>query len=489
MIKKFKRRDIIILAILALLILLLPLFIRSLSNQRFEPREKAAEPPSASYGAITISPQSGTKFVGDILQGTISFTAPQAISSLSLRITYPYSGTTPELNIVDQNGNSVNKVTASSALTSTGDWAFPVNSVTRGSGLVTIDLAAINTSTIGFTSNTPVTLATFYFKINSASSQPITLTLDGGQSMMMTKASPTQNILDPSGTSVTYTLTTDNIPPEPVQNLDSSSASDFSSVTLSWQAPAEVGAQGSSVASYDIRYSTSPLSDSNWATATQATGEPTPGSPGTTQTFTISGLDSGVTYYFALKSTDSSGNISQMSNVFSITTKASYLDGVSFKMQGVTGSYINKSVTVSLEGTSLSNSYALDVMTDTQGVLRAVRGVELLGIPVKVGGVNYQVFVKDEGYLRKKLGSLTLYPGNTSYDPSWVNQVMLAGDFDSNNILNIIDIGKILSVYTALTVPVNSGNIIYDVDANNIIDIRDIAIVLSNYISLEVRGD
>ena len=46
-------------------------------------------------------------------------------------------------------------------------------------------------------------------------------------------------------------------------------------------------------------------------------GLPAPGVPGTTESFTIPGLETGVTYHFAIKTVDAAGNWSPLSNVLS----------------------------------------------------------------------------------------------------------------------------------------------------------------------------
>lgn len=72
--------------------------------------------------------------------------------------------------------------------------------------------------------------------------------------------------------------------------------------------------------SYDVRYSTSPITAANWGSATQVTGEPVPAAPGTAQSVTVNGLSRQTTYYFAAKILDEAGNPSALSNVVSITT-------------------------------------------------------------------------------------------------------------------------------------------------------------------------
>jgi len=92
-----------------------------------------------------------------------------------------------------------------------------------------------------------------------------------------------------------------------------------SSVRLNWIAPGDDGSTGTADA-YDIRYSTSPITESNWDNATQATGEPAPLVAGTSQSFVVSGLSMETTYYFAIKTADEVPNWSGLSNVVNATT-------------------------------------------------------------------------------------------------------------------------------------------------------------------------
>lgn len=91
------------------------------------------------------------------------------------------------------------------------------------------------------------------------------------------------------------------------------------SLALRWTAPGDDGSTGTA-ASYDIRYSTSAITNANWASATQATGEPTPTAGGTVQTFTLGGLSGSQTYYVAIRATDDRGNVGALSNVVNGTT-------------------------------------------------------------------------------------------------------------------------------------------------------------------------
>ncbi len=83
-------------------------------------------------------------------------------------------------------------------------------------------------------------------------------------------------------------------------------------LVLRWTAPADPGV--GAVSRYDVRMSTSPISAGNFASATQVPSA-TPSAPGTTEKLVVRNLGPGVSYWFAVKSVDASGNWSPISNV------------------------------------------------------------------------------------------------------------------------------------------------------------------------------
>lgn len=99
------------------------------------------------------------------------------------------------------------------------------------------------------------------------------------------------------------------------------SATTSSAITLTWTAPGDDGAVGQAT-SYEIRYSTSPITDQNFSQATLASGAPVPQPAGSTETFTVNNLSAGTLYFFALKTRDEVGNTSILSNVASKQTAA-----------------------------------------------------------------------------------------------------------------------------------------------------------------------
>ena len=110
----------------------------------------------------------------------------------------------------------------------------------------------------------------------------------------------------------------DATPPSTVADL-TVTGSTGTSLALRWTAPGDDGSTGTA-SSYDIRYSTSPITGANWNSATPATGEPTPLAGGTLQTYTLNGLSGSQTYYVAIRATDDRGNLGGLSNIASGTT-------------------------------------------------------------------------------------------------------------------------------------------------------------------------
>ncbi len=116
--------------------------------------------------------------------------------------------------------------------------------------------------------------------------------------LMLAKFSPTLNNLSVKGTSISY-------------------------CTLEWTAP---GINSNHADEYDIRYSESNITELNWGSATQVSGETIPKNGGSTETFTVSGLAQDTTYYFAIKFRNDA-SWSDLSDVVSAHTGVIYGNG------------------------------------------------------------------------------------------------------------------------------------------------------------------
>lgn len=85
-------------------------------------------------------------------------------------------------------------------------------------------------------------------------------------------------------------------------------------VALAWTAPGDDRTTGRAT-SYLLRYSSAPINADNWTAATLVATLPAPAEPGSYEAFTVTGLTTGATYYFALRTRDEVGNFSDLSNL------------------------------------------------------------------------------------------------------------------------------------------------------------------------------
>ncbi len=111
----------------------------------------------------------------------------------------------------------------------------------------------------------------------------------------------------------------DSVSPATVSDVSVTSTGVFSA-NLSWSATGDDGTEGQA-SFYDLRYSTSPITEANFDTlpSQSAIAEQ---APGATETFEITGLEHSTTYYVALKASDNVANKSALSNVVSLTTQS-----------------------------------------------------------------------------------------------------------------------------------------------------------------------
>ncbi|MBT1686559.1 Ig-like domain-containing protein [Dawidia soli] len=109
----------------------------------------------------------------------------------------------------------------------------------------------------------------------------------------------------------------DDVAPEAIDDLAVQSTA-ITSITLTWTAPADSGNHAATA--YDIRYATTPITEANFEAATAVPDPPTPALTDSTEVFTVTGLQPGTHYYFAIKSKDFFGNTSPLSNVAEGTT-------------------------------------------------------------------------------------------------------------------------------------------------------------------------
>jgi hypothetical protein len=118
---------------------------------------------------------------------------------------------------------------------------------------------------------------------------------------------------------VVEALVADVTAPGRVTDLASLSSNE-TSATLAWTAPGNDGSVGTA-AQYDLRYLFNEISDDTWEAAARVAGVPAPHAAGTQESFIVTGLETGRTYWFALKSADEALNWSTLSNLTSAITE------------------------------------------------------------------------------------------------------------------------------------------------------------------------
>jgi hypothetical protein len=126
----------------------------------------------------------------------------------------------------------------------------------------------------------------------------------------------------------------DDCAAEPITDLKSTPGLEAEQVHVSWTAPATPA--GDLASAYDLRYSSTPIDDSNFEAATPFYGVPVPHTPGWGELVTVPGLASGTTWYFAIKWQDGAGTWSELSNVPSLLDMGfrTEQDGYGFRNYG-----------------------------------------------------------------------------------------------------------------------------------------------------------
>ncbi len=110
----------------------------------------------------------------------------------------------------------------------------------------------------------------------------------------------------------------DSVPPDPVADLRVTVVQG-DRLELAWTAPGDDGAVGRA-SRYDVRYSTAPITEATFDSATAVSPLPEPELAGTEQSVSVRGLDFSTAYYLAMRANDEYEHASALSNVVQATT-------------------------------------------------------------------------------------------------------------------------------------------------------------------------
>lgn len=175
-------------------------------------------------------------------------------------------------------------------------------------------------------------------------------------------------------------------------------------ITLAWTAPGDDSTTGQATR-YDLRWSLTPIATlADFALATPVGGVPAPAIAGSAESATVTGLTPSTTYWFALRTQDESGNLSDLSNIVSGSTLASSdverPAPLTLVLDGVTNTSVTVSWTDSGDDSLTGNAAATEIRWATSPITaanwaaaNAVFGVPAPGAPgtphqMTIGGLD-----------------------------------------------------------------------------------------------------
>ncbi|MHC5081331.1 MAG: protein kinase domain-containing protein, partial [Planctomycetota bacterium] len=120
--------------------------------------------------------------------------------------------------------------------------------------------------------------------------------------------------LSPISNTVKGTAAKDTMPPAAIDDLAALKGNKAGSVLLTWQAPGDNGKKGMA-SKYIVKFSNARITASNFNAAKTFEQSWAPLSPRNPERHLITGLETGKSYYFAIKTQDEAGNTSAVSNI------------------------------------------------------------------------------------------------------------------------------------------------------------------------------
>lgn len=121
--------------------------------------------------------------------------------------------------------------------------------------------------------------------------------------------------INPNGGYVGSTVPNDQARATSPGNLTQTGNTTTTQIEFTWAASADDSVSGASVRFYDVRYSTSPIEEENFYSASPWPGPSSPTTPGSTETVAITGLTPDTQYYIAVKAVNSCNNASEISSL------------------------------------------------------------------------------------------------------------------------------------------------------------------------------
>jgi len=171
-----------------------------IANQ-LQKQQEIRKKASISGGTATVSlePASGNYQVDQSFDANVYFNpGGTAISAIAVRITYPYSGSGPEITATN--------LAVNPDLFASGDWTCPIRTIVPLGNNINIDIGCVNTNVAGFNASANTRLASFRLIINRLpATNPTILRFDSSLSAI-TRKSDGQDILRTPTSTGSYTV-------------------------------------------------------------------------------------------------------------------------------------------------------------------------------------------------------------------------------------------------------------------------------------------
>lgn len=157
------------------------------------------------------------------------------------------------------------------------------------------------------------------------------------------------------------------------------------------------------------------------------------------------------------------------------------------RFQGINEKANNQLVNIVISGgTQNYSSRKIMSQSDDQGLYLTTIGSE-----ISVG--TYEMKIKGSSSLQRKIQNIVYTGGTQTIDLTKLeNQMLKAGDANTDNKITIEDFSKVSSYYTNFSIPVDSTNTqmeAADVNKDGFITIQDLALIAINWQDFTVWGD
>ncbi len=263
----------------------------------------------------------------------------------------------------------------------------------------------------------------------------------GGSSGEGLKLMEQYNIFGDCSTVMTFGMIPDEVPPTTITDLAVLSRTS-NSITLGWTSPQDSSVGG--VTSYDIRYSTSPITnDSEFDAASSVLFGGAPDSAGMSKVYEFKNLDFAQGFYFVIKAQDVWANVSDMSN-------AVYGETYSAPTLSVTPASINKMLEVNqtVKDTIFVSNVSANIST-LDYTVNLTNNTFPEGVKSKLVFVNNstRTYTNKENAVETKGGSFRGFGGPDAFGYEWIDSDEENGpEFEWNDISST---GTTVSTWTA----------------------------------------